>query len=183
MTVVVENFVDFLSTEASSRIIELPSIVAWKQKFLNTFIECIGEKHCLLSHALPSVIALLEFHLCFLQRLKKLLSGVYWVQIIPINYEKFFGKLVSAIYINDWTLQSFSQDRLSRRLRITKYNRATTPTYMPTYVGNWSLQTFSQDYEVTSLMLCALILYMSGGTCSLKLTQNDRFLRNFSGQF
>ena len=32
-------------------------------------------------------------------------------------------------------------------------------------------------------MLCVLILYMSGGTYSLKSTPNDRFLRNFSWQF
>ena len=32
----------------------------------------------------------------------------------------------------------------------------------------------------TPFMLCALILYMSGGTYSLKSTSNDRFSRNFS---
>ena len=32
-------------------------------------------------------------------------------------------------------------------------------------------------------MLCVLILYISGGTYSLKSISNDRFLRNFSGQF
>ena len=32
-------------------------------------------------------------------------------------------------------------------------------------------------------MLCRLILYVSGGTYSLKSTPNDRFLRNFSWQF
>ena len=33
------------------------------------------------------------------------------------------------------------------------------------------------------LMLCVLILYISGGTYGLKSTTNDRFLKNFSWQF
>ena len=32
-------------------------------------------------------------------------------------------------------------------------------------------------------MLCVFVLYMSGGTYSLKSTLNDRFLRNFALQF
>ena len=52
------------------------------------------------------------------------------------------------------------------------------PTSIPyctlcnTYVRNWALQLFSQDYWtslLTSLMLCVLILYISGGTYSLKV--------------
>ena len=33
------------------------------------------------------------------------------------------------------------------------------------------------------LQLCALILHMSDETYNLKLTTNDRFLRNFTWQF
>ena len=32
-------------------------------------------------------------------------------------------------------------------------------------------------------MMCVLILYIIGGTYSLKSTPNDKFLRNFSWQF
>ena len=35
----------------------------------------------------------------------------------------------------------------------------------------------------TTLMLCVLILYISGGAYSLKSTLNADFLRNFSWQF
>ena len=46
-----------------------------------------------------------------------------------------------------------------------------------TYIHNWPLQPFSQDYGlfVTPLMLLVLILYVSGGTYSLKPTPNDRY--------
>ena len=46
------------------------------------------------------------------------------------------------------------------------------------YIHNWTLQPFSEDYwawSLTPLMLCVLILYINGGTYSLKLTSNDRF--------
>ena len=36
---------------------------------------------------------------------------------------------------------------------------------------------------LTPLMLCVLILYISGGKYSLKSTPNDKFLGNFSWQF
>ena len=55
-----------------------------------------------------------------------------------------------------------------------------------TYIHNWSLQPFSQDYDIafhTPLMLCALIVYMSSLTYSLKSPPNDKFLRSFSWQF
>ena len=42
-----------------------------------------------------------------------------------------------------------------------------------TYINNWPLQPFSQDYRPS---LCVLILYISGGTYSLKWTPNDRFV-------
>ena len=53
------------------------------------------------------------------------------------------------------------------------------------YIHNWSLQPFSQDYGLASHItyVVALILYMRGGTYSLKSTSNDQFLRNFSWQF
>ena len=48
------------------------------------------------------------------------------------------------------------------------------------YIRNWSLQPFSQAYDLASpLMLCVLILYMSGWTYNLKSTPNDRFLWSF----
>ena len=54
-----------------------------------------------------------------------------------------------------------------------------------TILHNWSLQNFSQDYNqhLTPLMLCTLILNMSGGTYSLKSISNDRFLKSFSWHF
>ena len=42
------------------------------------------------------------------------------------------------------------------------------------YVRIWSLQVRIIDL-LTPLMLCVLILYISGGTYSLKSTPNDRF--------
>ena len=49
-----------------------------------------------------------------------------------------------------------------------------------TYIHNWPLPPFSQEYGLlTPIMLCMLILHVSGGTYSLTLTPNDRFLRNF----
>ena len=50
-----------------------------------------------------------------------------------------------------------------------------------TYIHNWPLEPFSQDYALllTSLRLCALILYVSSGTYSLTKTLNYKFLKNF----
>ena len=43
---------------------------------------------------------------------------------------------------------------------------------------NWSLQTFRQDYDLASHICCVrLILYMTGGTYSLKSTPNVRFFK------
>ena len=57
----------------------------------------------------------------------------------------------------------------------------------PPYIHNWPLQPFSQDYWPNfspPLMLCVLILYISGGIYSLKSIPNDKFfLENFSWQF
>ena len=48
-----------------------------------------------------------------------------------------------------------------------------------TYIHNRPLQPFSQDYGLAShTILCALILYVNGGTYSLTSTPNYRFLRN-----
>ena len=49
-----------------------------------------------------------------------------------------------------------------------------------TYIHNWSLQHFSQDnwtQFLTPPMLYVLILYISGGTNSLKATPNYRFFK------
>ena len=49
-----------------------------------------------------------------------------------------------------------------------------------THIHNWSLQTFSRDYDLAShatYVACALILFLSGGTYSLK------FLTVFHGRF
>ena len=64
------------------------------------------------------------------------------------------------------------------------------PSFMHnTYnINNLSLQHFNQNYDpfLIPLMLRALILYVSGGTYSLKSTpkdmSNDIFLRSFSWQ-
>ena len=53
-------------------------------------------------------------------------------------------------------------------------------TYICTYIISYynpSVRITAQ--LLTSLMLCRLILYVSGGTYSLTSTPNDRFLRNF----
>ena len=42
-----------------------------------------------------------------------------------------------------------------------------------------TLQSVLLTYFLTPLMLCVLILYISGGTYSLRSIPNDRFLRNF----
>ena len=58
--------------------------------------------------------------------------------------------------------------------------------FRDTYIHNWPLQPFSQYYGLashTTHIVCVLILYMNGGTYSLKSIRNYRFLRNFSWQF
>ena len=50
------------------------------------------------------------------------------------------------------------------------------------------IYTFGHSVRITikllaPVMLCALILYMSGGTYSLKSTPNNRFVRSISWQF
>ena len=46
-------------------------------------------------------------------------------------------------------------------------------------IGNYNPSVRITAQLPISLMLCALILYVGGGTYSLTLTPNDRFLRNF----
>ena len=55
--------------------------------------------------------------------------------------------------------------------------------YIHTYIiGHYNPSV--RIIDLTPLMLCVLILYISGGTYSLKSTTNDRFfLRNFSWLF
>ena len=52
------------------------------------------------------------------------------------------------------------------------YNRY---LYQHTYVHNWLLGLLI--YFLTPLMLCMLISYISGGTCNLTTTPNDRFFK------
>ena len=49
------------------------------------------------------------------------------------------------------------------------------------YIHNWPLQPSSQDYwpSFSHHLCCVLILYISGGTYSLKSTSNDRFEKLF----
>ena len=57
-------------------------------------------------------------------------------------------------------------------------------TGIHTYIiGYYNPSSRIIDLVLTPLILCELILYISGGTYSLKQTRNDRFLRNFSWQF
>ena len=59
-------------------------------------------------------------------------------------------------------------------------------SFIHTYIHNWSLQLFSQDYVqlLTPLMLCAIILYVSGRTYNLTSTQSRRFFEKlFYGRF
>ena len=46
-------------------------------------------------------------------------------------------------------------------------------------IGHYNPLVMITTQFLTTLMLCALILYMSGGTYTLKSTPNDRFLRKF----
>ena len=51
-------------------------------------------------------------------------------------------------------------------------------TYIHTYIiGHYNPSVRITPELLTPLTLCALILYASSGTCSLKATLNDRFLR------
>ena len=56
-------------------------------------------------------------------------------------------------------------------------------TYITYLIGHYNSSVRITTQHLTSLTLPALILYLSGGTCSLKSTSNDRFLRSFSQQF
>ena len=51
------------------------------------------------------------------------------------------------------------------------------------FIHNWPLQSFSQVYDLASYTIhfCCVhyIIYLSGGTYSLKSTPTDRFFRNF----
>ena len=53
----------------------------------------------------------------------------------------------------------------------------TPPIHTYTYISGHYNPPFSQDNNqlLTAVMLCALILYMSGGIYSLTLTPNNRF--------
>ena len=60
------------------------------------------------------------------------------------------------------------------------YWNVTTALSGPYIIGHYnSLQSELRPSFLTPLMLGALILYMSGGTCSLNTTLNYRFLRSF----
>ena len=50
-------------------------------------------------------------------------------------------------------------------------------------IGHYSPLIRTTTQHLTPLMLCALILYMSGGIYNLKSTSNERFLCNISCQF
>ena len=50
-------------------------------------------------------------------------------------------------------------------------------------IGHYNHAVKITTYLLTPFMLCALILYISGGSSSLKSTSNDRFLSSFSWQF
>ena len=52
--------------------------------------------------------------------------------------------------------------------------------YIHTYtLGLYNSSIRITDYLLTPLILCALILYVSGGTYSLTSTPNEKYLRNF----
>ena len=52
--------------------------------------------------------------------------------------------------------------------------------YIHTFIiGHYNPWVRITSYPPTSLILCGLILYMSGGTYNLTLIPKDRFLRNF----
>ena len=50
---------------------------------------------------------------------------------------------------------------------------------LPYRIGHYNPSVRITTYLLTRLMLCVLILYVSGGTYSLTSTLNDRFLKNF----
>ena len=56
--------------------------------------------------------------------------------------------------------------------------------FIHTYIiGHYNSSVRIKIQLLTPLMLCALILYMSAGTFSIKSTSNDRFWRSFPWQF
>ena len=62
------------------------------------------------------------------------------------------------------------------------YNTDKYKCYVHTYTHNMSLQPFTLDYDLashTTYVVCTLILYMSGGICSLRSTPNNRLFEKF----
>ena len=105
---------------------------------------------------------------------------------------RFFKKLFMAIlYLLSEFIPEICRRNIFRisfcwRLCNLRSNKPTTTfAFMECriiHIHNWSLQPFSQDYWPSfslsfsrHFMLCALILYISGGPYSLKSTPNDRF--------
>ena len=59
-----------------------------------------------------------------------------------------------------------------------------THTYIHTFIGHYNTSVRITAWLFTPLMSCVLILYISGGTYSLKSTPNDRlFGETFHGNF
>ena len=62
------------------------------------------------------------------------------------------------------------------KLIICQIRHELSVTYI---IGHYNPSVRITAQHLTPLILCALILYVSGGTYSLTSTANDRFLRNF----
>ena len=69
--------------------------------------------------------------------------------------------------------------------KFAKWTKELVPP-IHTYINNWSLQPFRYDYDLASYstyVVCVNFIHKYRGNCSLNLTLNDRFLRNFSWHF
>ena len=60
---------------------------------------------------------------------------------------------------------------------LEEYFFASNGTFIKEYIHNYNPSIRIMTYLLAPLMLCELILYISGGTDSLKSTSQDRFSR------
>ena len=91
-------------------------------------------------------------------------------------------------------VQGLPAAKLDRRHEVTRVSKANCWTFHIyvviyhiavkfVYIHTYIIGHYNSSVRIIDLMLCVLILYISGGPYSLKSTLNDRFLRNFSWQF
>ena len=99
---------------------------------------------------------------------------------LKINVAKVYRTVISA-YENR-SVKKYS-NQINYCMSIIKFEQwyiRQCGQYIHTFIiGHYNPSVRITAQLLTPLMLCVLILYVNGGTCSSTLTPNDRFLKNF----